>query len=111
MAGTPKLLGQFKITSTGDTLYLTVPASKRWVLSMIHVANCDTSQRTVRLNHVQSGGSVSVDNRIMPDSALPASDFVEFFGGAVMATGDMIRGLADAANVVSVQVYGIEESV
>jgi hypothetical protein len=78
---------------------------------MIHVQNTDTAQRAVRLNHVLNGDSDDVKNRIMPDSPLPAGDFVEFFGGAVMAAGDKIRGYADVTNVVGVTMYGIEESV
>ena len=110
MAGTPKLLEQFKLTATNSTL-ATVPSGKRWVISMIHVANTDTVQRTVRLNHVKSGDSVDAKNRIVPDSPLPTGDFMEFGGGAVMAAGDTIQGHSDVTNVVGVSIYGIEESI
>lgn len=110
MAGTPKCLGQYKLTNASSTAF-TVPANKRWTVSMIHVQNTDTVQRTVRLNHVLSGDALDPKNRIMPDSALPTGDFVEFFGGAVLAAGDTIQGYADATNVVGVTMYGIEESV
>lgn len=109
MAGTPKLLAQFSPTAS-DSLLATVPAGKRWVISMIHAANTDTVQRTLRLNHVQSGGSATVTNRICPDIAIPVADMVEFFGGAVLGPGDTIRGLTDAASIMGVGVYGLEES-
>jgi hypothetical protein len=111
MAGTPKILAQFLIASTGDAQLAVVPANKRWVISMLHIANSDSSQRTVRLNHCLLGAGVAVLNRIVPDSALPSGDFMEFWGGAVMNATDELRGLADAANVVSGTLYGIEESV
>jgi hypothetical protein len=110
MAGTPKILGQF-VLGSGNVVMLTVPTSKRWVISMLHIANTDSAQRTVRLNHVQSGDSVAVKNRIVPDSALPNSDFMEFWGGAVMNAADTIQGLSDATGVISGSLYGIEESV
>lgn len=109
MAGTPKLLAQFSPTNADSTL-ATVPAGKRWVISMIHAANSDSVQRTLRLNHVQSGGSVSISNRICPDIAVPASDMVEFFGGAILGAGDTIHGLTDATSIMGVGVYGLEES-
>ncbi len=110
MAGTPKCLGQFTLGTT-NSVQITVPASKRWTISLIHVANCDTVQRTFRLNHVVSGDSVGIKNRIASDSPLPTADFAEFFGGAVWSAGDTMQGLADVTNVIGVSVYGIEESV
>jgi hypothetical protein len=47
----------------------------------------------------------------VPDSILPTADFLEFFGGAVLAAGDTIQGYADATAVIGVAIYGIEESV
>src|SRR5262252_5801906 len=96
MAGTPKILGQF-VLGSGNILFLTVPVSKRWVVSMFHVSNTDTVQRAVRLNHVLAAdGAVAVKNRIVPDSALPNGDFMEFWGGAVLNASDTIWGLSDA---------------
>lgn len=78
---------------------------------MIHVQNTDTVQHTVRLNHVLSGDSLDVKNRILPDVGLPSGDFVEFGGGMVLAVGDTVQGYADLTNVVGVTMYGIEEVV
>jgi hypothetical protein len=110
MAGTPKLLAQFKPTNSNSTL-ATVTSGKRWIISMIHASNTDTVQRTLRLNHVKNGESVDVKNRVVPDSALPAGDFMEFFGGAILTDGDTIQGLSDATSIIGVSVYGIEESL
>jgi hypothetical protein len=110
MAGTPKLLAQFTPTAS-DSQLAVVPSGKRWVISMVHAANVDTVQRTFRLNHVQSGGSSTATNRIAPDIAIPAADMVEFFGGAVMAAGDELRGLSDVTSIIAVSVYGLEETV
>jgi hypothetical protein len=110
MAGTPKILGQVGLGSTNSVL-ITVPASKRWVISMMHVQNTDTTSRQVRLNHVQSGDSVGIKNRMVPDSNLPTSDFMEFWGGAVLNAGDTIQGFSDATGVIGATLYGIEESV
>jgi hypothetical protein len=111
MAGTPKILAQFIIASTSDAQLAVVPANKRWVVSMLHIANIDTAQRTFRLNHCLLGAAVSATNRIVPDSALPAADFMEFWGGAVLNATDELRGLADSANKISGTLYGIEETV
>ncbi len=110
MAGTPKCLAQFSPTNSNSTL-ATVPSGKRWVLSMVHMANTDSVQRTLRLNHVVSGDSVAVKNRLLPDSAFPTGDFAEALGGAVLAAGDTIQGLSDATSIFGVSVYGIEETV
>ncbi len=78
---------------------------------MIHVTNVDTVQRTFTIHHVASGDSAADKNKLAKAAALPAADYCEFFGGAVMATGDTIQGNSDANNAISIQVYGIEESV
>lgn len=110
MAGTPKCLAQYLLTNATTTA-ATVPASKRWTISMIHVTNVDTVQRTFTLWHVASGDSAADKNKLSKAAALPANDYCEFLGGAVMATGDTLQGSSDANNAISVQLYGIEEGV
>lgn len=110
-AGNPKCLAQFKLDSSNDT-YVTVPANKRWTLSMIHIANTDDTARNVTLNHVLNGDSPGVENTWIPASSIPSGDFIEMAGGAVLEEGDTIQGFsADQADVIGVSMYGIEEDV
>lgn len=111
MAGTPKVLAQFSPTNANTTL-ATVGASKRWVISAIYAYNTDSVAQTLRMNHVRSGDSAAVKNRIVPDVSVPTADFFTFGGGMVMEAGDTLQGMSPLlTSIFGVTVYGIEESV
>jgi hypothetical protein len=106
MANSPKKLAQAQL-GTSDGAVFTVTAGQTWTVSTIYVCNTDTSARTFRLHHVNSGGSSAASNAIFFDMTLDAGQTIEFGRGTIFETEQMLRGLASAANVVTVTVLGI----
>lgn len=111
MAGTftAKPLGQVSLTASEADVY-TVPASTVARVTQIIFCNTDTSDRTVRLWAIPSGGASGVANALFYDFVIPAKRTIAFDCNFYLSAAAKLRGLASVTSVVSCQAFGIEES-
>lgn len=110
MAYTPKVLGQVALGTAEGDVY-TVPALNVARVNLLVLNNTSSTDRTVRIWVIPSGGASSIANALYYDFTVPANTpVVERLDGMFLAAGDKIRGLASAAAVVSCQVFGMEKS-
>lgn len=107
MASTLKKLAQTQLGSSDGVIY-TAPAGTTTVVTAIVVCNTDASDRTIRLHQVDAAGSSSAANALYYDYAVAAKRTFVPPTGLVLQAGQMLRGLASAATVVTVSVFGIE---
>jgi|SRR5687767_12829321 len=94
-----------------DTTIYTCPASTSAVIKKIAIVNTSGTDRTVKINHVPSGGSVGPTNVILNTTTILAG------GGAtdddailLLQAGDFISAIASAAGAITVVLYGIEST-
>lgn len=104
MANTAKLLGQAAL-GVGNTTIYTVPAATTAIFSTIRVVNTDTVQRTFRLF---AGAAQGIANAQAFDTPIAPGAIVEVGRGLVLAAGQLLVGLADAAAKVAVTAAGVE---
>jgi len=110
VANTLKKLAQVQLGIADGVLY-TVPAGTTTVFTLLTLTNTDTADRTFRLHHVDSAGASAASNALYYDYAVAAKrTFVPPLGGMIGQAGQMLRGLASAATVVTVTVWGIERT-
>jgi hypothetical protein len=110
MAVTAKPLINSKYAANVATLEYTAPASTRTIIDKFTATNNDASARTVSVYIVPSGGSPDNSNKIIGSTSISAGavhDFSEL-QNQILATGDQIHVLADAASKVAIRASGRE---
>ena len=107
MASTLKKLAQAQF-GIADAVVYTAPAGTTTVITAIVLCNTDTSDRTFRLHQVDAAGSSSAANALFYDLAVAAKRTFMPPTGLILQAGQMLRGLASAATVVTISVFGIE---
>ena len=88
MATANKILGQVKPSAASNTLLYTVPASTQANVN-IFVANQSSTDTTIRIGLVLSGGSLASTDYIAYDM-LCQKDFPLNFTGIALAAGEKI---------------------
>lgn len=103
------------LTAVAATYY-TAPASPDNAVSHVFaivLCNTDTSQRTVRIHIVDDGAAATQSNAIAYDLVLPANSITKLcFGeGELVLTKNMtIQALASSANLVTIGIFGSEQT-
>ena len=97
------------LTASAATLY-TVPASTTTTVKTILLANYTSTDRTVTLHLVPSGGSVAAGNKILGEINVPANTTTTVDTAIMLPTGAFISGLASATTSVNVHISGVEIS-
>jgi hypothetical protein len=105
--------GDFKRLYTGQpgTALGTLVAAqtvKYWVKSIV-LHNTTTTDATVKLNLVPSGGTAGVPNQLV-DHTVKAKDTVILNDVETLEVGDTIQGLQGTASAVTVHISGVEVS-
>ena len=100
----PAVLG-----TSPSTLY-TVPGSTITILKQVALCNTTTNNRTISLYLVPSGGTAGVGNAVLYDVSVDAKSTTFVNLSAVMATGDILQGLASVAASVSIHSFGVQEA-
>ncbi len=107
---TLKKLAQVQLGSSDDVVY-TCPALTRATITAVYKTNTDITDRTFRWHQVDSGGSSSAANALYYDEPVTAKRVhPRIDAGIILQPGQMLRGLASSATVVTVSVFGIETS-
>lgn len=107
MADTPKrLFGPALITaaSTPTTLY-TVPADTITVIRYVRVSNINVS---LAYQCALSIGADAPGARLFGYPSIPADSVQEWALGVPMTAGEILQGIANVANQVSVLIAGVE---
>lgn len=98
MAQTHKNLGRSKPSAATNTDIYTVGGATTTQLYCIVICNTGATATTIRLYHVQSGGSAGTDNALYYDLQIPGRDTFVANIAEVMATGDKITVYSDNGN-------------
>ena len=99
--------------TASDNAIASIPSGKYWVVKSIVVANTDATARTFRLHHAPANEASSVQNALHYDVRLAANSTISLLDEGVqlwLIEGESLRGLASAASVVTIHVYGEERS-
>jgi len=107
---TYKRLGSSTVLSASNSTIYTVPASTTAEVKVCWITNTTTSDVTIELWHVASGGSASDTNKLMDGVTIPASDFKKIQADWQMATGDTIQAKGSTNIATSIQLYGVESA-
>jgi hypothetical protein len=101
---------QNQLTASAVTQY-TVPGDMVLELTSIWVCNDDTSERTLTLHFVPSGGSAGVTNKFLDGIPIgPAQTVWIDPEGTKLNDGDFISALASVASQVNLHISGILHS-
>lgn len=98
------------LPAVDERLYV-VPSGKIGVIHSISIANGSASRRTFRLHVVQPSESSSVGNALFYDCPLASGGVLRDVTERRMMPGDSLRGMASAADSVSVSVHVTEMAV
>jgi len=105
---TPKPLAQgVLLAASAGTIY-TTPASTTATVRSMTFCNTDTVSRTITVYLVPSGGAIGDASTILKTLSILANETIIDDTLRVLATGDFISALSDAANKVSMRVDGAE---
>lgn len=102
-----RLLAQVVLSSVDTVIYI-CPTDKIATVTHIVVCNTDTVARTYRVHHCLPNDAATVRNAQFYDARLANAVTIIDDTQRPMLQGETLRGRANAANVVSVSVYGIE---
>lgn len=108
MADTYKRLARTSSSAAAATTIYTVPGATTTIVKKIVVSNNSGTAGTVKLHHVESGGSADATNVILPTTTLGDQEHGTDDGAFVMETGDFLQIIADGANAITISVYGLE---
>jgi ATP-dependent protease ClpP protease subunit len=97
------------LTATAATLY-TVPASTTTTVKTILLSNYTSTDRSVTLHLVPSGGSAAAGNKILGEVTVTANTTTTIDTAIVMPTGAFLSGLASATTSINVHISGVEIS-
>lgn len=108
MAFTQKrLVGPAAMATSATALY-TAPGSTTTIIKQIMLCNTDSLTQTATL-HIAAAGSVANANMIFKAISLDPSETVILNLSLVLATGNIISGLASHVGV-TITISGIEEA-
>jgi len=108
MAFTQKrLVGPAAMATSATALY-TAPGSTTTIIKQIMLCNTDSAPQTATL-HIAAAGSVANANMIFKAISLDPSETVILNLSLVLATGNIISGLASHVGV-TITISGIEEA-
>lgn len=108
MAFTQKrLVGPQAMTTSATNLY-TAPASTTTIIKQIMLCNTHTATATATL-HIATAGSVAAANMIFKAISLDPSETVILNLSLVLATTNIISGLASNTGV-TITINGVEEA-
>jgi hypothetical protein len=107
MAYTPKRLyiGQ---PSTSETTLYTVSSGKTVIVKDITLCNTSSSDATISLSIVPSGGIAGNTNRILASLKVSANSVVDITLSQVMNEGDFISGLQGTSGALTLIISGVE---
>lgn len=91
---------------TTTTTICTAATGYAEVIKQIIICNTDTVDRTITL---AIGTAATAANRLMSQLPIGANDIMVFDTAIVLAAGETLQGLSDAANVVNVTAVGWEK--
>jgi hypothetical protein len=97
------------LTASLVTLY-TVPSNTKTRANELLICNTDTSARTFTVNFVAAGGSAAVNNTVFITAPVGAKETLTLGLDQVLEAGDFVQASADAADVVSIRLSGVEVS-
>ncbi len=107
-----KRLARYTFTAS-DNAFAIIPSDRAWDITSILVCNTDATARTYRLHHADANEAASVYNALFYDGRLAANTTVSLLDEGVVLSlmpGEVLRGLASAAAVGTIHVYGRERA-
>lgn len=104
---TAQKLAQVELTASDAQIYLT-PGGTTTTVTAIYITETSGTARTFRLHQVTAAGSSAVTNALFYDHGIGANRTIKDGAGIILTAGQMLRGLASAANAVTVTVFGIQ---
>lgn len=111
MATTQKTLVQTAYVSSSMTAVYTVPGSTKAIIKEIILCNITTSEQTVTVLTVNTGGGSTDASAIMKDLAIPAKTSIWLEGiTTIMEASSELRAQAANASSVTIRVSGVEIS-
>lgn len=102
-----KKLAQVELTASDAQIYLT-PGGTTTTVTALYLTETSGTARTFRLHQVSAAGSSAVTNALFYDHAIGANRTIKDGAGILLTAAQMLRGLASAANAVTISVFGIE---
>lgn len=108
MADTYKRLARTSSSSATATTVYTVPGATTTLVRKIHISNNSGTAGTVKIHHVESGGSADATNVILPTVTLGNNEQGIDDAPFAMEDGDTIQIIADGTNAITINVYGLE---
>lgn len=102
MAQIAKRFASASVANTRTT-YGTVGAGKKWLIRNIHIANSDTTARTVTL--------WLAGRYFLSTTTIPANSVYDWSGLAVVDATELIEAQASTAGVLELSISGVEVDV
>lgn len=109
MADAYKRLAQVSSAAVGPTTIYTATGVTAIVKKII-LANNSGAAGTIKLHHVESGGSADTTTVILPTTSMGNNEHGADDAPFVMEAGDFLQMEADGTHAITVQVYGLEVS-
>lgn len=107
MATTYKVLGQLNPSATSLTTLYTVPAATSAVVSTLMVCNQAGTSATFRVAVRPAGASITAQQYLSYDTAIPANDSIALTLGITLATTDVVSVYA-STTTLSFNLFGSE---
>lgn len=104
---TPKRIYGPAQPGTSTAVLVTVPASRRWIVNQIRLANTTGSTATVTLGI----GGTTAANQIVPAVSIPANTVETLEMAEPMVAGETLDGLQGTASAITVVVSIVEEEL
>ena len=98
------------ISSASATTVYTVPAATSAQLGGVSVVNQSGASGTIKIHHVESGGSADATNCVLDTTTLSDGDNGWLLDGLIMTAAETLQVFADGTNAISISVYGLEQS-
>jgi len=109
MVETYKQLAQRQIPITTPGLVYSPASGKTAIIRRIVITNPSGADATVRLYHINSGGTNNDASTILPPATVVAGGWAEG-GEMVMDALDELNAVSGTNNVLTITVYGMEIS-
>lgn len=110
MAYTPRILYPTGFPSISGTVLYTVPTSSTIILKNIVLTNTTSSEATITVHVVQSGGSAAPSNAILYSHGITARGVSTLDCSIVMSGDAFIVGVNGTNNAITVTLSGVEIS-
>jgi len=106
MADNYLMLAQGQLPTSVGSIYANSSGSSV-IIRKISLSNTSGSDATAKLHYVQSAGSPSNSNVILPTRTLSSGDNTE--GGAIVVEdGESIQGVSGTASAISYTIWGLQ---